>query len=119
MPAYFDRGTEAPFGFIDRSTFEARLEKHFRARTTDDDPTWFALRNAIYASGSRLVLAKTTNFREASQVAWNYFSNALSAQTEMIYFQTSLTAIQALTVMVCREPPSLARVSHIKMIMVI
>lgn len=66
----------------------------------DEDPAWYALRNAIYAAGCRLELSKRGNFREAYQTAWNFFENALAVHTELLYFHTSLLAVQALTVMV-------------------
>lgn len=39
-------------------------------------------------------------FGEACQKAWTFFNNALSVHTELVYIQTSLVAIQAITVMV-------------------
>lgn len=73
----------------------------------DDEPAWYALRNIIYATGSRIHLSKTSTFRAASQVSWEWFENALSVHTEILYFKTSLLGVQALTLMVCTTHISL------------
>lgn len=44
-------------------------------------------------------------FSEACQKAWTFFNNALSVHTELVYIQTSLVAIQAITVMVSKPDP--------------
>ncbi|KAM5380833.1 hypothetical protein ACJZ2D_003357 [Fusarium nematophilum] len=97
--AYFKHAPETAFELVNRAWFESRLESHLSGPTNNDDPAWFALRNAIYASGARIELAKLGKFSEALQTAWYFFLNCLSVQAELLYFQTSLTAIQALIVM--------------------
>lgn len=91
-----------------RPTFEAHLRSHFehRASAEEDDPSWYALRNTIYASGCRLFLAKdhSTSFLDAQVQAWQYFENALSVITELEFSPTGLSAVQALTVMVSATP---------------
>jgi hypothetical protein len=99
-PAYFEEALDAGLGIVHRPWFEHRLKAHLDGQNDDEDPSWYALRNVIYASGSRIVLAKTKSFRQANQLAWRWFENALSVHTEILYFRTSLIGVQALTLMV-------------------
>lgn len=103
--AYFDEAPEAAFGIVLRSQFAARLRSHFDG-APDDDRAWYALRNAIYAIGCRIVMSKTHSFTEAYRTAWCFFENALSAHTEMLYFRTSILGVRALAVMVDPSPHS-------------
>lgn len=98
--AYFEGSPETPFGIVNRLRFESRLQAHYQGSDSDDDPAWYALRNAVFASGCRVDLARTGTFSEACQTSWGFFGNALSVHTELLYFRTSLLAIQALAVMV-------------------
>ncbi|KAK5304001.1 hypothetical protein LTR99_004457 [Exophiala xenobiotica] len=97
--AYFEEALDAGLGIVHRPWFEHRLKAHLDGQNDDEDPSWYALRNVIYASGSRIVLAKTKSFRQANQLAWRWFENALSVHTEILYFRTSLIGVQALTLM--------------------
>jgi hypothetical protein len=99
--AYFELAPDAAFGIVHRPWFESRLRAHLEGRITEDDPSWYALQNTIYAYGCRLELSKRMGFRDAYQASWGWFENALSAHTEILYFQTSLIGVQALAVMVC------------------
>jgi hypothetical protein len=57
----------------------------------------------VYASGCRIALSKQSPlipFAEAQERAWQFFENALSVHTELLYCATSLVAVQALTAMV-------------------
>lgn len=67
-----------------------------------EDPSWFALRNAVYAAGCRCVLAKdlSVSFVDAEAQSWQLFENALSVFTDLIFGHSGLTAVQALIVMV-------------------
>jgi hypothetical protein len=88
---------------VHRLAFETRLKAQFANLSEfDDDPSWFALRNIVYASGCRIVMSKdpTKTFNEAQAESWKFFENALSAHTELVYTPTSLTAVQALALMV-------------------
>jgi hypothetical protein len=98
--AYFDNAQESAFGMIDRQSFEDRLQAHFKTSATDDDQAWYALRNAIYATGARIALSRKASFRVASDVSWAYFCNAFAVHSELVYFKSTLMAIQALAVMV-------------------
>jgi hypothetical protein len=92
-------------GIVCRMSFEARLRAHYQQipnPSTEDDPAWYALRNAIFATGCRSSLAKEScgGFRVAHRQSWKYFQNALSVYTELHFTKTGLMAVQALTVMV-------------------
>ncbi len=80
------------------------MRAHYHKKTSKrDDPAWFALRNVVFALGYRSIFAKSpkATFANAQAKAWQYFNNALSVLTEILLPPSSLTAIQALTLMVC------------------
>ncbi|EXJ63292.1 uncharacterized protein A1O5_11613 [Cladophialophora psammophila CBS 110553] len=97
--AYFERAPDAVFGVVNKNWFNARLQSQLNNPNVDDDPAWYALRNAVYAVGCRFELSGRASFRKAYRTAWSYFENALAVHTELLYFRTSLFAVQALTVM--------------------
>lgn len=68
----------------------------------DDDASWYALRNAVYATGCRTHLAnqKSVSWAQAQAQSWPYFENALSVHVELLYTPTGLTAVRALAAMV-------------------
>jgi hypothetical protein len=92
-------------GVVQRSTFETQLTFYLNGVTNHVDVAWHALRNAIYASGCRIHLSETQSFHEANRVAWTYFENALAFYAQILLFRTSLTSVQALTVMVSTKEP--------------
>lgn len=100
--AYFKSAPEAALGIVHRPWFESRLQAHFDGGCTEDEAesSWYALRNAIYACGSRIVLSKESTYQDANRTAWEFFENAMSVHTEIVYYRTSLIGVQALTVMV-------------------
>ena len=103
--AYFEESHYAVFGVVERSTFEARLQlQHSQGSSFEDDVSWFALRNAVFASGCRIVMSKdpTTTFAEAQAQAWRYLENSLSVHTDLLYTPTGLSAVEALALMVSR-----------------
>ncbi|KAK5064847.1 hypothetical protein LTR84_000681 [Exophiala bonariae] len=97
--AYFQYALDASMGVVQRSTFETQLTSYLNGVTSHVDVAWHALRNAIYASGCRIHLSETQSFQEANRVAWTYFENALAFYAQILLFRTSLTSVQALTVM--------------------
>jgi hypothetical protein len=99
LPAYFEETPEEAFGIVERSWFESRLRSHFSG-TMPDDKSYYALRNVLWARGCRIVLSKTTSFREASQASWAFFENALSVHTEILFLRGSMMGVQALILMV-------------------
>ena len=76
--------------------------EHFENGDLHDDPSWYALRNAVYATGCRTLLAKenSSSWTEVQQKSWPYFENALSVYVELLYTPTGLTAVRALAAMV-------------------
>ena len=108
LPAYFDQSYHASFGIVNRSAFEDHLVQHFNGELPDD-PSWYALRSVVYASGCLETMSKdpSVSFREAHKHAWELFENAMSVHTELLITPTGLTAVQALTVMVCGPCKSL------------
>ncbi|OAL50323.1 hypothetical protein IQ07DRAFT_587004 [Pyrenochaeta sp. DS3sAY3a] len=100
--AYFHQSVEAAFALVDEAQFKARLEQHFAGNSKCDEAEWYALRNAVYASGCKvhMVQSSPTNSFESSQnCSWRYFENAMSVHTELIYMRSGLMAIQALMTM--------------------
>lgn len=98
--AFFEEAPVQAFGIVDRVWFESRLRAHFN-NSMPDDPSYYALRNVVWASGSRIVLSKTANsFSEIWKTSWAWFENALSVHTEVIFLGSFMTAVQVLILMV-------------------
>lgn len=90
-------------GVLVRQDFENRLRRHFDPTSSPVlDPSWFALRNTVYALGTRLLLSKRGhNPRVIHAQAGRYFEAALSVLTKLIFSPgNDLTSIQALALMV-------------------
>lgn len=101
MEAFFDSGYEATFGIVQRPWFEARLRMHFTSlKHDDDDASWYALRNIIFASGCRLLMSVSSTLVESSRASWPYFENALAVHTELLFLPSSIVGVQALVLMV-------------------
>ncbi|KIW90829.1 uncharacterized protein Z519_08612 [Cladophialophora bantiana CBS 173.52] len=103
---YFEEDPDARYGLINRSTFEPLLRAHLKKDGTSEaesDPAWYALRNTVYAAGCRIVdmktMSKSSKKSVISPLSWSYFLNALSVHTDLLYFKTSLMAVQALAMM--------------------
>lgn len=99
--AYFKQDSHIVFGIIVESLFYEHLRLHYESGAKDD-PAWYAIRNTIFATGCRFTLSEDdspASYAEACRQAWGFFENALSVHTELIYYQTSFTAIQALLIM--------------------
>lgn len=110
--AYFEEDPDAQFGIVHRPTFDNMLRTHFRKGSQSDqdsDPGWYALRNVVYAAGCRIVeiraLGKTSGKSVFPARSWRFFLNALAQYTDLLFYKTSLKAIQALAAMV-RKPSS-------------
>ncbi|EKG16853.1 Transcription factor fungi [Macrophomina phaseolina MS6] len=94
------------FSIVHQPSFELRLKQFFDApESSPADPGWYALRHTVYACGKRKLLkdASVADFKETHSSAFPYFANALARHTEMIYYKSSMTAVQALAAMVGRE----------------
>ncbi|EEU33631.1 uncharacterized protein NECHADRAFT_89306 [Fusarium vanettenii 77-13-4] len=102
--AFFSGQSQIWFKMVHQATFEARLASDLAGDNTErrDDPSWYALRNIVYAVGCRTLDSKLSSpdLQEASQQSMRYFCNALSMHTELLYSRTGLYAVQALALMV-------------------
>jgi hypothetical protein len=76
------------------------LAAHLAGTIDDPGPTWHALRNVVFASGCRIEMCRSRSFQEAAKHAWGYFENALSVYARLLFFKTSITGVQVLTLMV-------------------
>lgn len=105
ITSYFEDTRDVAFGIVSRPVFEARLRTHFEnhpGTLLDSDSSWYALRNAIYAAGCRTAMARENPgpFCVGQGYGWQYFQNALSVHTELLFCRTNFMAVQALAVMV-------------------
>lgn len=89
---------------IHRPIFEARLRVHLETdKHPREEASWFALRNVVYAFGSRILVYRdngANSWIEAQLQGWRYFQNAFSMHTDLVYFWSSIEAVQALFAMV-------------------
>jgi hypothetical protein len=88
-------------GLVQRGHFES--VRASSDRMTSSDPGWYALRNTVYAIGSRLALISEplpASYLAARDTSWGYFENALSVHTELLYVRSDSTAVEALLLMV-------------------
>ncbi|CAI7580131.1 unnamed protein product [Penicillium pancosmium] len=100
--AYFENSRASVFGVVQRSNFESRLRVHFQnPNKPDEDVAWYALRNAVYAMGHRLVTSMDGNgdFAEIQSESLRFFHNAFSVFSELLFRPSGLMAVQALVVM--------------------
>lgn len=73
---------------------------HLNDSSSDDDASWYALRNIIFASGCRHEMSTRSTLLESSRASWPYFENALSVHTELVFMPSSIIGVQALVLMV-------------------
>lgn len=104
---FFDELPEATFGVVLRRPFETRFSAYCRDTRAqplkDYNSEWYALCNIIWAYGARAVQGKsqdTSTFVQASQEGTKYLENALSRLPDLLCCRCSLTAIEALILMV-------------------
>ena len=104
--AFFSDASGFSFKVVHQPSFEARLAAHFKDGNPKDrdDPSWYALRNVVYATGCRSLRAKqlSADFHTTHRQSWQYFCNALSVYTDLLFHRTGLSSVQALTLMVRR-----------------
>jgi hypothetical protein len=98
--AYFEVSLDASLGILNRPWFEQQLAAHLAGTLDDRDSTWYAIRNVVFAAGCRIEMCKSQSFQEAAEHAWGYFENALSVYARLLFFKTSITGVQTLTLMV-------------------
>lgn len=92
-----------------RQAFERRLQEHYsNPLPADADPTWYSLRNTVFAIGSRLALGRgggPSHYAAAQRQSWLYFENALAAHTNLVYMPSDITAVECVTLMIsCHSP---------------
>lgn len=87
--------------------YQPEFENHFRhffqnSQVYNNDVAWYALSNAVYAVGCRNAAAMENkkDFMEIQQESVQYFHNAFSVHSDLLYMPSGLMAIQALVVMV-------------------
>jgi Fungal specific transcription factor domain/Fungal Zn(2)-Cys(6) binuclear cluster domain len=97
--SYFE-SVQCIFPVLDRTKFESRTREYLSS-TSIVDTAWYALLNAVLASGCRAALSAETAdaFRDSGREGWAYFQNALAVEAELVHKATSLAATQALAVM--------------------
>jgi hypothetical protein len=103
--AYFEVSLDASLGILHRPWFEQQLSAHLAGTLDDPGPTWHALRNVVFAAGCRIEMCKSQPFQKAAKHAWGYFENALSVYARLLFFKTSITGVQVLTLMVGSPKP--------------
>lgn len=96
---FFENTMEGKLGIISRPWFEAKLNEHFKT-PSQNDVSWYALRNTVFAFGCRIEMAKTSSYSEVAKVSSSFLNNALSVQTAMLYQHSTLTCVKALVLMV-------------------
>lgn len=99
-PAFFQHTIEASIGIFDRSWFEGKLQDHFTRRPPDNDSSWYALRNTVYAFGCRIHLNKTGSYTQAVEASLVFFRNALFVELDLLHRHSSKMSVQALALMV-------------------
>lgn len=104
VKAYFEETRDVAFGILSRPVFESRLRTHFEnsPTTPELDASWYALRNVVYATGCRKAMARELPgpFLVGQGYGWQYFQNAPSVHTDLLYSRSSFMAVQALAIMV-------------------
>ncbi|KAJ6110206.1 hypothetical protein N7486_002441 [Penicillium sp. IBT 16267x] len=91
------------FGVVHRPSFESQLRTHFQQRNTSERecPSWYALRNIVYALGCRS--AALQDWGAGSLLppveASNYFENAFSVYADLLYTPAEFASVQALTLL--------------------
>ena len=98
--AFFEESYNAAFGIVHRTWFEARLKEHFNHLKPETDPSWYALRNIIYAYGCSIESCKNNSYSAAQRLSGQWFENALSVHSDLLFRQTSVVSVHALTLMV-------------------
>jgi hypothetical protein len=90
-----------------RPEFEEHLRRHFQSSgPREEDAASYAMRNAVYAVGCRAAAGMdgVKDFMGVQERSLQFFFNAFSVYTHLLYMPTGLRAVQALVVMVSPFP---------------
>lgn len=109
MEGYFEYAQGTAFGVVNRDDFQEHIHRHFQRATTDDgDAASYALRNAVYAVGCRMMCVHgCQDFSQTQEQALKLFFNAFSRFPDLLFMPSGLRAVQSLVVMVqssCNDP---------------
>ncbi|CVL13527.1 uncharacterized protein FPRN_12080 [Fusarium proliferatum] len=103
--AFFEESVEHAWGLVPRRAFEMRLEQHYKhpcPQIYDQNVSWYALRNIVFAIGSRLALSPTRlvpNLMDAQKQSWPFFENAFSVQVDLMYMPSGIINIEIFLLM--------------------
>ncbi|OBS16750.1 hypothetical protein FPOA_12649, partial [Fusarium poae] len=103
--AFFDESIEHAWGLVPRRAFEMRLEQHYkspRPQIYDQNVSWYALRNIVFAIGARLALSPTRlvpSLMDAQKQSWPFFENAFSVQVDLMYMPSGIINIEIFLLM--------------------
>jgi hypothetical protein len=89
-----------------RSRFDQGVEIFLKSEPTSN-LSWYALYNAVLAIGCRasemsVSIESPSSFQDSEKEAWQYFRNAFSVHTELLYQRTDIAAV-----LVCHPPTSI------------
>ncbi|EWY89745.1 hypothetical protein FOYG_07412 [Fusarium oxysporum NRRL 32931] len=99
---YFEYSHDSIFGAVYRPEFEEHLRRHFHSSgPREEDAASYAMRNAVYAVGCRAAAGMdgVKDFMGVQERSLQFFFNAFSVYTHLLYMPTGLRAVQALVVM--------------------
>ncbi|KAK2682033.1 Zn(2)-C6 fungal-type DNA-binding domain [Fusarium oxysporum f. sp. vasinfectum] len=103
--AFFEESIEHAWGLVPRRAFEMRLEHHYKhscPQIYDQNVSWYALRNIVFAIGARLALSPTRlvpSLMDAQKQSWPFFENAFSVQVDLMYMPSGNINIEILLLM--------------------
>lgn len=102
------------FDAVYRPEFERHLRAHLSGKMQYYDPTWYALRNVVYAAGCQIYRSDcpTANFADVQEEAWGYFANSLSVHSELLLTKAILRSVRALLTMVSLGPRTVLQGRH-------
>lgn len=102
--AYFDRSFEHSIGLVQKGVLEGQILTLGANRVDmSEDPATYAVRNAVYAIGSRYdgcADEDPAHYAATQATSWSYLENAMSVFTELLFLRSKTLAVEALLLMV-------------------
>jgi hypothetical protein len=100
VDAYFST-VQAIFPILDRPRFLSQLATMGTDLNGSSNYSWYALLNAVLASGCRATLSNETAeaFKISGRESWTYFQNARAFESRILHSATDLLGVQAMAVM--------------------